>query len=132
MKNMKKFLMIVLCSVICLQPCVYAMPEQVTTVIVNNNGKTTEHARADKRSARIFDAVHGTLLAVTLCGVSHLMHSTKLGLVVAGLQMYAVANQGQHKDSFICQYGKSIGIMTVAFTLGYTFKKAVIGMHYKK
>jgi len=125
---MKKFLMILLCSVICLQPCLQATPDQVTTVIVNNNGKTTEHARADRHSAHFFDTVHTVLLGITFCGISHLTKSAKIGTIVAGLQLYAVANNGHNQDSFICQYGKSVSIMTIAFTLAYAFKNAMMRM----
>ena len=125
---MKKFLMILLCSTLSLQSCVYATIEQSTTVIVNNNGKTSDHARADRRSARIFDTIHTVLLGATFCGVSHLTKSAKIGAIVAGLQLYAVVNNGHNQDSFICQYGESVGIMTIAFTLGYALRNAMARM----
>jgi hypothetical protein len=125
---MKKFLILLLCSALSLQQCAYATPEQVTTVIVNNNGKTTEHARADRRNAHVFDIIHTVLLGATFCGVSHLTKSVKIGAIVAGLQLYAVANNGHNQDSFICQYGESVGIMTIAFTLGYALRNAMARM----
>ena len=119
---MKK-LVVLLCSIVCLQPaCSFAESTNVTTVIVNNGGKTPEYQKDNARKARIFDYAHGSLAFVTLCTVAKITGSKKLGVIAAGLQLCGVAKRAPNKLSLVYQYGEGVGIMSIALMTCFWLK----------
>ena len=114
--------MILLCSVICLQPSLYAAPEKAATVVVNSDGKTAKQKRSDARMVRNFYCANATALAITFCLVSRITGSRNVGVMASGALLSAMARSESNidvcKDTLLCRYGEDIGFAAVCCAIG--------------